>query len=205
MKKILITGFEPFDGETINPSYEAIKNIKSVYLEGHVVKLQVPTAFYVSSKLIIEKIHEIAPDIIIMVGQAGGRKGISIERIAINIDDSELPDNRGIKPLDNPISLLGKNALFSTLPIKKIEQRLKSLGIPVHISNTAGTYVCNHVFYSVLHELEINSSLSHIIAGFIHVPYIKEQTKFKQHLFALDLDIITHSLEEIIQTCLDSL
>lgn len=202
MKKILVTGFEPFDGELINPSNEVIKNLKSVYGHAHIVTLLAPTAFYVSSKLIIENIHEISPDVVIMIGQAGGRKGISIERVAINIDDAEIPDNRGIKPLDNPISLFGKNALFSTLPIKEIHQRLKTIGIPSHISNTAGTYVCNHVFYSVLHELE-EKSLSHIIAGFIHIPYMTEQTKFKQHMFALDINILTQAIEEIILTCLD--
>ena len=202
MKKVLITGFEPFGGELINPSYEAIKNINRSHLNCELFILEVPTEFYTSSKLLIESIHNIEPDVVILVGQAGGRKEISIERIAINIDDSNIPDNRGIKPIDNQISIFGESAYFSTLPIKKILDSLKKEFIPAGISNSAGTYVCNHLMYSVLHELK-DRNLDHVQAGFIHVPYIPEQIYNKQNLFSLDLDIITKALEIIIQTTLN--
>jgi len=201
MKKVLITGFEPFGGEIINPSYEAIKNINRSHLDCELFILEVPTEFYTSSKLVIETMHQIEPDIIILVGQAGGRKEISIERIAINIDDSNVPDNRGIKPIDNPISAFGENAYFSTLPIKNILEKLKNEFIPAGVSNSAGTYVCNHLLYSVLHEIK-DRNLDQVQAGFIHVPYIPEQTYNKQNLFSLDLNIITKALEIIIQTTL---
>jgi len=202
MKKVLITGFEPFGGELINPSYAAIKNINKDHLECELYTLEVPTEFYTSSKLVIENIQKIEPDIILLVGQAGGRKEISIERVAINLDDSSIPDNRGIKPIDNPISLFGENAYFSSLPIKKIVDELKNNYIPANISNSAGTYVCNHLMYSILHEIK-DRNLDQVKAGFIHVPFIPEQIVNKQNLFALDLDIITKVLEIIIQTTLN--
>ncbi len=201
MKKVLITGFEPFGGERINPSFEAIKNLDRGNLNCELFILEVPTEFYTSSKIIIENIHNINPNVIIMVGQAGGRKEISIERIAINIDDSTIPDNRGIKPIDNPISLFGENAYFSTLPVKRIVEELKKYYIPVGISNSAGTYVCNHIMYSVLHEIK-DRSLDSTRVGFVHVPYIPEQTINKQSIFSLDLSVITKALEIIINTSL---
>jgi pyroglutamyl-peptidase len=202
MKKVLITGFEPFGGELINPSYEAIKNINRRHLDCELFILEVPTEFYNSSKIVIETMHKIEPDVIILVGQAGGRKEISIERIAINIDDSNVGDNRGIKPIDNIISLFGESAYFSSLPIKKILEKLKDNFIPAGISNSAGTYVCNHLMYNILHEVK-ERGLDHIQAGFIHVPYIPEQTTNKQSLFSLDLNVITKALEIIIQTTLE--
>lgn len=149
--------------------------------------------------MIIEQIHELQPDIIIMVGQAGGRKEISLERIAINLDDSKIPDNHGVTPLNDPISIFGPVAYFSTLPLQEISYELQKANIPVALSNTAGTYVCNHVFYSVMHELEqLNNN--QIKAGFIHVPYETNQVINKENTFSMDLDIITHALEIIIET-----
>ena len=202
MKKVLITGFEPFGGEQINPSYEAIKNINRSHLNCELFILEVPTEFYNSSKIVIETMHKIEPDVIILVGQAGGRKEISIERVAINIDDSNIGDNRGIKPIDNVISIFGENAYFSTLPIKTIVEKLRNNYIPAGISNSAGTYVCNHLMYNVLHELK-ERGLHQVQAGFIHVPYIPEQTINKQNLFSLDLNVITKALEIIIETTLN--
>ncbi|MDO9628793.1 MAG: pyroglutamyl-peptidase I [Acholeplasmataceae bacterium] len=201
MKKVLITGFEPFGGEVINPSYEAIKNINRGNLDCELFILEVPTEFYVCSRIVIESIKKINPDIVILVGQAGGRKEISVERVAINLDDTNIPDNRGIKPIDNPISLFGESAYFSTLPIKRIVDELKKNYIPAGISNSAGTYVCNHLMYCVLHELK-DKEFDHIQAGFIHVPYVLEQTKNKQNIFSLDLNVISNALEIIIQTTL---
>ena len=203
MKKVLITGFEPFGGEHINPSYEAIKNINRGHLDCELFILEVPTEFYNSSKIVIEAIHKINPDVIILVGQAGGRKEISVERISVNIDDANIPDNRGIKPIDNPISLFGESAYFSSLPVKKIVGELTKNFIPAGVSNSAGTYVCNHLLYSVLHEIK-ERDLHHIQAGFIHVPFIPEQTVNKQNLFSLDLEVITKALEIIINTSIQS-
>lgn len=204
MIKILLTGFEPFGGESINPSFEAIKDIhlNDENLELHT--LEVPVLFDVSAQKVLDKIKEIKPDIIIMVGQAGGRKSISIERVAINIDDSETPDNGGFKPIDRIISVFGSPAYFSTLPIKDIEKSIQKAHIPVSVSNSAGTYVCNHIMYHVLHEL-VSTDQPFVKAGFIHVPYIPEQTIYKQHLFSLELSIIKKAIEIAISTTLSTI
>ncbi|MDY0294305.1 MAG: pyroglutamyl-peptidase I [Acholeplasmataceae bacterium] len=199
MKRILITGFEPFGGEAINPSYEAIKKMDTHHLLCDIHMLELPVAFYDSSRIIIDKIHDLKPDVVVMVGQAGGRKEISIERVAINIDDSMTPDNKGVTPIDDPISIFGPHAYFSTLPIKSLLTSLKKANIPCHISNSAGTYVCNHIFYSVMHELYQQKN-KNVIAGFIHVPYETNQVLNKPDLFSLDQRVITQALEIIIQT-----
>jgi pyroglutamyl-peptidase len=203
MKRVLITGFEPFGGETINPSFEAIKNLDIPNIDAHVYTLLVPTLFDVSSKHVIEHIKKINPNIIILVGQAGGRKSISIERVAINIDDSKTPDNQGVAPTDKVINPSGLNAYFSSLPIKSIIQELEKNEIPASVSNSAGTYVCNHLMYSVLDYL-YHSRLSKVKAGFIHVPYIDEQVIDKPNQFSMDVKLITKALEIIIKTSLKS-
>jgi pyroglutamyl-peptidase len=199
MKKVLITGFDPFGGEIINPSFEAIKQINHHNLNCELVKLEVPTQYFNSAKLVIETIDIIKPDVILLVGQAGGRKDISIERIAINIDDSKASDNAQIIRENQPILKNGSNAYFSSLPINEIIDNLRINYIPANISNSAGTYVCNHLMYLVLNYLEKTNN-HHVKAGFIHVPYIKEQTKYKNNIFSLDLEIITKALEIIIET-----
>ncbi|RJX26677.1 MAG: pyroglutamyl-peptidase I [Acholeplasma sp.] len=204
MPRILLTGFEPFGGETINPSMEAIKQLNLSSFPSEIFFYQVPVAFYDSSKFVIEKIHELRPDIIIMIGQAGGRKDISVERIAINLDDSQVPDNNGVLPKDDPISIFGESGYFSTLPVKSIVENISKVHIPCHISNSAGTYVCNHLFYSVMHELH-ERSMNHVKAGFIHVPYIKEQVVHRSHLFSLETHLITQAIDIAIRTTLDSL
>lgn len=203
MKKVLITGFEPFGGETINPSYEAIKLIDSRILNCEIERLELPVAFYDSSRLLIETIHEYRPDLIIMVGQAGGRKEISVERIAVNLDDTQTPDNKGVAPLDDPIAVFGPNAYFSSLPCKQIVDALRVKHIPASLSYSAGTYVCNHLFYSVMHDLE-QTTQKEIKAGFIHVPYETSQTIHKPHLFSLDLKVIKEALEIIIDVACQS-
>lgn len=197
MKKVLITGFAPFGGELINPSFEAIKSIDSSHLPCELMSMEVPTEFYSSAKKVIDMIHTFEPDVIILIGQAGGRHDISIERVAINIDDASIPDNRGIQPTDHEISIFGAPAYFSTLPIKKIVKSLQDHGFPSSVSNSAGTYVCNHLMYQVLHELSINHS-HHAIAGFVHVPYTTEQVIHKPNVFSLELDTIKRAIELII-------
>jgi pyroglutamyl-peptidase len=200
MLRVLLTGFEPFGGEKINPSFEAIKRIDFQKLSCEAWVLELPVVFYESSKLIIERIHEIKPDIIIMVGQAGGRKEISIERIAINLDDSKVPDNKGVTPRQDPISVFGPVAYFSTLPIHAIQRELEDANIPCGISNSAGTYVCNHIFYSTMHELA-QLHTSKLMAGFIHVPYTTDQVIDKPQAFSLPISDITKALEMIVETC----
>jgi len=202
MKKVLLTGFMPFGGEIVNPSYEAIKKMNLKETSVTLLKLEVPTDYRNSTSFVLNQIEKFKPDIIIMVGQAGGRKEISVERIAINIDDSIAPDNLGETRIDQAIDSHGKIAYFSTLPIRKIVEQIKASGIPAGISNTAGTYICNHLMYDVLKELDLKK-LNAVKAGFIHVPYIKEQVIDKNNVFALELDDIIKALTIAVNASLE--
>lgn len=201
MPTILVTGFAPFDQEIINPSFEAIKLLNDQIGDARIFKLEIPTVFTESAQYLINQITEINPDIVLMFGQAGGRKSISIERIAINIDDALIPDNNGNKPIDSLIDIHGNVAYFATIPIKSIFNKLNEYGMPVSISNTAGTYVCNHLMYRVLQYISLKQMKT--IAGFIHVPYIHQQTIGKGDVFSMSLDEIVESMKLIIQAILE--
>lgn len=172
--KILITAFDPFGGEKINPALEAVKLMKDEIKGAKILKLMVPTVFVKSVDKTIEAIKKEKPDVVLCIGQAGGRYGITPERVAINIDDARIPDNQGNQPIDSKIYDDGAAAYFSTLPVKAIVKEIKAGGLPSYLSNSAGTFVCNHLMYGVLHYLSQNEK--HIRAGFIHVPFIPEQT-----------------------------
>ena len=174
MKKLLLTAFEPFAGERINPSLEAARQMSRVEFSGAIINVaELPVDRHQAVTTALELIHVDRPDIIIMVGEAGGRFRITPERIAINVDDFRIPDNAGNQPKDEPIVEGGPAAYFSTLPIRAITERIVSAGIPAAISNTAGTYLCNRLFYSAMHT--INTEGLQAIAGFIHLPYLHEQ------------------------------
>jgi len=196
MKKILVTGFEPFNNQLINPSLEAIKKLKSTLYGAEIHVLAVPTVFRESIEIVKNKLHILKPDVVLLIGQAGDRKGISIERVALNIDDASIPDNRGIKPINKSIIPNGPNALFSTLPIHQMVDHLNLNKIPAFISNTAGTYVCNHLMYGVLHE--ISNLDSPVKAGFIHVPYMHEQVTDSSH-YSMSLEDIVKSISLCIE------
>ncbi|GER67749.1 pyrrolidone-carboxylate peptidase [Weizmannia acidilactici] len=192
-KKVLLTGFEPFGGDKLNPALEAIKQLDGRNIEGiRIVTQQVPTVFYESIRTVTEAIDRHQPDVVICVGQAGGRAQITPERVAINIDDARIPDNKQQQPVDVPIEADGPAAYWSTLPIKMIVSRLREAGIPSAVSNSAGTFVCNHLFYGVLHYLEKNKKK--VRAGFIHIPYIPEQTTENGDP-SMALDTIVKALE----------
>ncbi len=198
MYTVLVTGFTPFDHEKVNPSYEAIKLLPN-HMDGiSIIPIELPTVFTTSAMILIDKINETNPDAILMFGQAGGRKSISIERIAINIDDASIPDNQGYQPIDKPIVIDGQSAYFSTLPIKTLNDKLNAHGIPASISNSAGTFICNHLMYQILCYL--NKEKRNTIAGFIHVPYIHEQVRDKPGVFSMNLDSITEAIKVIIHT-----
>ena len=199
--KVLITGFDPFGGEKINPAWEAVKALPDNIDEIEVVKLQIPTVFKKSAKKLFENIDSVKPDVVICVGQAGGRYEFSVERVAINIDDGRIPDNDGYQPVDSPVFEDGENAYFSTLPIKAIVEEVKKVGIPSAVSNTAGTYVCNHIMYSLLYYLNKNNL--NIKGGFIHVPFIPEQVIEKKNTPYMELTRITKALEISIKAIRD--
>ena len=195
--KILLTAFTPFDGESINPALEAMKLLPDKIGQLEVLKLEVPTVFGKSARLVLETMEQEKPDYVLSIGQAGGRAEITPERIAINIDDAGIPDNEGNQPTDRPIYPDGENAYFSTLPVKAIVEAIKREGIPASISNSAGTYVCNHLMYSVLYSIKKNALP--IKAGFLHVPYIPEQTVNKKDKASLSLEEIVRGLEAALR------
>lgn len=199
--KVLITGFDPFGGEKINPAWEAVKALPDNIDGIEVVKLQIPTVFKKSAKKLFENIDSVKPDVVICVGQAGGRYEFSVERVAINVDDGRIPDNDGYQPVDSPVFEDGENAYFSTLPIKAIVEEVKKVGIPSAVSNTAGTYVCNHIMYSLLYYLNKNNL--NIKGGFIHVPFIPEQVVEKKNIPYMELTRITKALEISIKAIRD--
>lgn len=203
--KILVTGFDPFGGEKINPSYEAVKRLPDMIDDAEIIKMEIPTVMGKSVDVLSEKIEEIWPDAVVSVGQAGGANAIRVERIAVNLDDYRIPDNEGNQPVDMPIYVGGPNAYFSTLPIKEMRDALENRGIAAEISNSAGLFVCNHVFYSVRHLCETKYAGKGIISGFIHVPFVPEQTKDKPDVPAMELDDIVNGLTAALEVIVKSI
>ena len=199
--KVLVTGFEPFGGETVNPALEAIKSLPSEIQGAEVRWLEVPTVFYKSAKILEEEIRIYQPDIVLCIGQAGGRKGLTPERVAINQDDARIQDNEGNQPIDRPIQLDGPPAYFSSLPIKAMVQAIKEEGLPASVSNTAGTFVCNHLMYQVLYLVE--KEFPTIKAGFMHIPYMTEQVIDKPNTPAMDLVDIVRGIEAAIRATIE--
>ncbi len=197
--KIIVTGFDPFGGETINPSIECVKALPEI--EGvELIRLELPTVFKESAKRLNEVINEVKPDAVLSVGQAGGRPGITMERIAINVDDARIPDNISQQPIDETIQTKGAAAYFSTLPIKRIVKAIREAGIPVEVSNSAGTFVCNHIMYQAL--FAATKADKPFKAGFMHISFIPEQTTDKP---SLPLEESTKALQIAIETIRDYL
>ncbi len=194
--KILITAFEPFGREKINASLESIKLIKDEISGSKITKIILPVVFGKATQKLSEEIEKVKPDIVISTGEAGGRTKISIERVAINVNDSSARDNEGNKPSNEKIFNDGKNAYFSLLPIKKIVKELVKNNIPASVSNSAGTFVCNNVMYGLLYL--IDKKYHNTKGGFIHVPYIYEQI-LNKNAPAMPKEIIARALEIIIK------
>ena len=171
--KLLLTAFDPFGGDAINPALEAVKLVADKIGRFDIVKLEVPTVFRKSIDKVAKAIEEEKPDVVLCIGQAGGRFEITPERVAINIDDARIKDNEGNQPIDTKIFEDGENAYFTTLPIKAMVEAIREANLPAAVSNTAGTFVCNHLMYGVLYTLAKN--YPNIKGGFTHVPFIPEQ------------------------------
>ncbi|NMB08491.1 MAG: pyroglutamyl-peptidase I [Tissierellia bacterium] len=197
--KILVTGFEPFGEEVINPSLEAIKKLDNEIMGAEIIKLKLPTVFGKSIDILENALEKEKPDVVISIGQAGGRDKITVERVAINISDARIPDNKGNKPIDEIIFEDGENAYFSNLPIKKIVEEMKKENIPAAISNTAGTYVCNHIMYGLLYN--IDKKYPKMKGGFIHIPYIPEQV-IEKNAPSMSLENIVKGINIAIETIL---
>lgn len=191
--RVLFTGFEPFDGDTINPSLEAVKILDDRRWDDvEFVAEAIPTAFSQSLTVLKLALETHRPDVVICVGQAGGRVQITPERVAINVNDARISDNDGYQPIDEPVVQGGPAAYWSTLPIKKLVQSLVQAGIPAAVSNSAGTYVCNHLFYSLMHELATYSPNTR--GGFIHIPFLPEQA-IHRNAPSMSIDLIVRGLE----------
>ncbi|MGB4590295.1 MAG: pyroglutamyl-peptidase I [Clostridiaceae bacterium] len=175
--KILITAFDPFGGDLINPALEAVKLMKEEISGAQIIKLEVPTVFNKCIDKVVEAIHKEKPDVVLNVGQAGGRFEVTPERVAINIDDARIKDNEGKQPIDKPIYEDGEPAYFATLPVKAMVKEIKAAGLPSSLSNSAGTFVCNHLMYGTLYN--VSKIDKNIKAGFIHVPFIPEQVAIR--------------------------
>ncbi|MFP3388169.1 pyroglutamyl-peptidase I [Brevibacillus sp. SIMBA_040] len=198
MTKVLVTGFDPFGGEPINPAWESVKELAKIESDQYKVEVrQIPTVFDKSIEHLYAAIEETKPDIVLCIGQAGGRGDLSIERVAINVNDARIADNEGNQPIDTPIVEHGPAAYWSTLPIKSMVHELQQQGIPASISQTAGTYVCNHVFYGLMHYVAENKAA--IRGGFIHIPYLPEQAARQSGQPSMALETIVKGLRVAIE------
>ncbi|ANF22367.1 pyroglutamyl-peptidase I [Thermococcus piezophilus] len=197
--KVLITGFEPFGGEKINPSWEAVRRLPDEIAGAELIKRQLPVTFRGVRELLPRLIVETKPDLVILTGQAGGRPNITVERVAINVMDSTMPDNEGFVPEDEPIFERAPDAYFATLPVKSIVKALREAKIPAAVSNTAGTYVCNTAMYTALHTIAVAGMETK--AGFIHVPFVYEQALDKPGP-SMALETIVRAYEVAIRTSL---
>lgn len=199
--KILVTGFEPFGGEKINPSIEAVHSLPDRIEETEIVKIQIPVVRWKALAQIEQAVKQYNPDVILSVGQAGGRSDISVERIGINVDDFGIKDNEGNQPCNEPIDEKGPDGYFLNVPVKDMVENIRSHQIPASVSNTAGTYVCNHVAYGTRRMIETKYPGKK--SGFIHIPYLPQQVMDKKGTPSMSLEVIveglTAALEAIIR------
>lgn len=198
MKKLLITGFDPFGGETINPSWEAVSRLEDRIGAYEVIKMQIPTVFGKAFECVFEAAERIKPDCILCVGQAGGRKGVTPEVIGINLREAGIADNEGNRIVNEPIIKDGPAAYFSTVPVRAMAQKMKDADLPAALSYSAGAFVCNDVLYSLLHRYRDTNTR----VGFIHVPYLPEQAK--ENVPSLTLDRIVFALQKAIEALDDA-
>lgn len=201
--KCLITGFQPFGGENMNPAYEAVNMLPETIRGLSVIKVELPTVFDTAASILRRAILEHSPDVVICVGQAGGRAGITVERVAINLKDASIPDNEGHQPVDEKIKEDGENAYFSNLPVKAMVTKINENGIPAALSYTAGTYVCNELMYQLLYMLD--KEFKGIRGGFIHVPFAPAQAATKQGpVPSMSLADISQGLRLAIEAVLEN-
>ena len=200
--KILVTGFEPFGGETENPSAQVARGLPASLAGAEIVTAILPVTCRGALETVTEAIRHHRPDAVLSLGQAGGRAAVSIERIAINVDDFSIPDNEGAQPKDQAIVPGGPAAYWSTLPIRAMEAAVRAAGVPCQISNTAGTFVCNHVLYAVRYWLEQHFPGTR--NGFIHIPYLPEQVLDKPGVPSMGLDLSVRAVEAAIRAIVEN-
>jgi pyroglutamyl-peptidase len=203
MRNVLITGFGPFGGEPINPALEAIKRLEGRIIEKHrIVTRELPVTRFESIRAIEQHLRETDPVLVLAIGQAGGRLEITPDRVAINIDDFRIPDNGGFQPVDEPVVAGAPLAYLSSLPIKAMVANMRQQGIPAAVSNSAGTFVCNHLFYGLMHFLAESGSTAR--AGFVHIPYLPEQAARLGAQPSMAVDTIVRGLELAVAAALST-
>lgn len=199
--KILVTGFDPFGPDKINPAIEAVKRLPDTIEGATIVKVEIPTIFNKCAEVVHDAIAREKPDYVLNIGQAGGRFGLTPERVAINLDDGRIADNAGYQPLNHTIHEDGANAYFTQLPIKAMAHAIREAGLPSTVSNTAGTYVCNHIMYQTQYMRD--KEFPQIKAGFMHIPFLPDQVTNRPNTPSLSLadDVrgITAALEAIVE------
>ena len=194
-KKLLITGFDPFGGETVNPSWEAVRLLPEEIGAFSLTKLQIPTVFGLSAETVLAAAEKLQPDVILCIGQAGGRSGVTPEVVAINLREARLPDNAGNQPTDVPVVENGPAAYFATVPVRAMVKAVNDAGISAALSYSAGTFVCNDVLYSLLHHYHGTETK----VGFVHVPFLPEQAK--ENVPTMALEQIAAALTAAISVC----
>jgi pyroglutamyl-peptidase len=195
--KALVTGFEPFGGDGVNPSLEALRRLPARRGGVDIATAALPVVIGAALPALRDAIFRSAPDIVLSVGLAGGRAALSLERVAINVDDARIPDNAGNQPIDCPVVAGGPAAYFTTLPIKAAVAALRDAGIPAVVSNSAGTFLCNHVFYGLMHEAARRGAAFR--AGFLHVPYLPSQAAFVPGAPSLALEQIVEGIAIVLR------
>ncbi|VTU40384.1 Pyrrolidone-carboxylate peptidase [Variovorax sp. PBS-H4] len=203
MANVLLTGFEPFDQDALNPSWEAVRALQGWRCAGATVQARrISCVFGVALQELDAAIGELQPQLVIGVGQAGGRAEITPERVAINVDDGRICDNAGCQPIDMPVVAGAPAAYFSTLPIKAMVRDLRAAGIPAAVSNSAGTFVCNHLFFGLMHRLSTRPLATGVRGGFIHIPYLPEQAARFPGAPSMALDTVIAALRIAVATAL---
>ena len=198
---ILVTGFEPFGGEDINPAWEICRDLPEAIGAARIHVLQVPCEFRAAIEVVAQEIERLEPAIILSLGQAGGRCAMSVERVAINVDDARIDDNAGNAPVDEPVAGGGPAAYFATVPVKAMVAAMREADVPAQVSNTAGTFVCNHLMYGVLHFLA--ASRREARAGFIHVPWLDAQALARPSEPSMALATMVRGVEAAIAAALE--
>lgn len=199
--KILVTGFDPFGDDVINPAIEAVKRLPDTIDGVEIVKLEIPTVFHKSAEVVREAIEKEQPDYVLNIGQAGGRYELTPERVAINLDDARIPDNEGQQPVDVPIKEDGAPAYFSQLPVKAMVDYMKKENIPASVSNTAGTFVCNHIMYQTIYLAM--TEFPEVKAGFMHIPFLPEQVIERPNKPSMALDDIVKGITASLKAIID--
>ncbi|MGX7023498.1 pyroglutamyl-peptidase I [Vagococcus hydrophili] len=199
--KILVTGFDPFGTDTMNPAIEAVKRLPNTIVGAEIIKLEIPTVFGKSAEVTREALVKHDVDYVLNIGQAGGRFDLTPERVAINLDDARIPDNDGNQPIDVAIKADGESAYFTQHPVKAMVTAMKNVGLPASVSNTAGTFVCNHIMYQCLYMA--HTEFPKVKAGFMHVPFLPEQVLERPGMPAMSLEDITRGIVAALEAIVE--